>query len=78
MNEQRLAELERAEKVSIAVWKWLSRSRAQQFVPWVINPACDSYDPIKAGRQAERHELLAELDAVIHGACGRECPTEEK
>ena len=62
-NEASIAE--RGNAVAIAVWEWLQREKAVQFVPWVLDKSGTAYDPTKAARQAERTSLLNNLERLI-------------
>ena len=54
-----------AESIAYAVWHWLQHQKTIQYVPWVLNPKSDKYDPIKAARQEAKNEVLADLERVI-------------
>ena len=51
--------------VARAVWVWLHRKLAVQYVPWVTDPKSKDYDAIKAAKQQERHKLLNDLKILM-------------
>lgn len=58
-------EQERGARVAHAVWNWLQHQKTIKYVPWVLDPKSDKYDPIKAAMQETKNELLADLERVI-------------
>ena len=65
-----MTEDERGNRVAKAVWSWLQRQRAIQYVPWVIDPHSEAYDHVKAAEQATRTEMLDALESEIRVASG--------
>ena len=65
MAKKSLTEAERGNLVAKAVWEWLKKERATQFVPWVIEPSSKQYDGVKHARQDERDKLLDSLERCI-------------
>ena len=61
----KLTEDQRGNIVAKAVWKWLQHQKCIEFVPWVLNPDSEQYDPVSAARQEERQSLLADLEKTI-------------
>ncbi len=65
-SQQKQAEHDRrGNYVATRVWQWLHQQKAIQFVPWVINPSSEKYDPLKAAQQHTRDELLLQLESVM-------------
>ena len=60
----------RGNRVATAVWTWLKLQQSVQFVPWVLNPTSELYDPAKVEQQRIRDELLSDLECVIRSANG--------
>jgi hypothetical protein len=54
--------------VAFCVWDWLQHQKTIKYVPWVLDPKSDKYDPIKAAMQETKNELLADLERVIREA----------
>lgn len=66
--QNRDTEDRRGNKVAKAVWAWLQEQKAIQYVPWVVNPESDNYDPAKAKEQEQRDKILGDLERVIMDA----------
>ena len=64
-----MTEEERGAAVSRTVWEWLCAERQIKYVPWVLDPRNDKYDPIKAAKQEEHDEMLDALERVIRNKC---------
>lgn len=66
--QNRDTEDRRGNKVAKAVWVWLQEQKSIQYVPWVVNPESDKYDPVKAKEQEQRDKILGDLERVIMDA----------
>ncbi len=51
--------------VAHRVWRWLQEKKRISFVPWVLNPTSESYDPVKVAVQKSTNEILEELEALM-------------
>jgi len=58
-----LQKARRGERVATAIWQWLQVEERVEYVPWAVKN-----DPLVAGKQAERKELLYELRERIKEA----------
>ena len=63
-----MTEEQKGNIVAKAVWTWLQERKHFQYVPWVLDPTHEKFDPLKQARQTERDELLADLDRCIRDA----------
>ena len=54
--------------VAKAVRTWLLQRTLLRFVPSIRDPNSEHFDPLKAARQAERVELLTDLERCIREA----------
>jgi hypothetical protein len=65
VNINTMTEEQRGNLVAKEVWIWLHKQKAIKFVPWVLNLKSEAYDPTKVAVQAEREQLLADLESII-------------
>ena len=56
---------ENLERILNKVWEYLQQEKCNEFVPWVVNPKSEKYDPYKHGRNDERKELINNIIEVI-------------
>lgn len=59
----------RGNMIAVAVWRWLQQQKCVKYVPWVLDPHSDTFDPVKSARQEVRDGLLTELEELMDAEC---------